>query len=430
MGAAGARFGEHTTMQTRPILSALRHHKLTAGLLMLQVAFTCAIVCNVVFMVANRVRQVSLPSGLAESGLSVLQVAGIEQGENPQTRHAADLAALRAIPGVAAAVAVDSLPLSRDESTYGTCGSRQAWDRAMAAHSLNGVPGCLSPSIYTGSPGELAALGLRLVAGRDFLPDEYVPAKPGYVAANVPSASVTRGLAETLYPGQDALGQSLYMGGRPPMRIVGVVANLLRPRLRESGMNQYSVLLPSLPGDHAVTYVLRSASRDRERVLAAAVETLVRLDPDRLIPPKGMRTYTQIRAAYFQRDTTMIGLLIASVFGLLFVTALGIAGLANFWVQQRTRSIGIRRAIGATCGDILRYFQAENFLIVTAGIVLGALLAVVLNLLLMTHYELPRLPLWYLPVGALVLWALGQLSVLSPALHAAKVPPVVATRSV
>ena len=430
MGAAGARFGEHTTMQTRPILSALRHHKLTAGLLMLQVAFTCAIVCNVVFMVANRVRQVSLPSGLAESGLSVLQVAGIEQGENPQTRHAADLAALRAIPGVAAAVAVDSLPLSRDESTYGTCGSRQAWDRAMAAHALNGVPGCLSPSIYTGSPGELAALGLRLVAGRDFLPDEYVPAKPGYVAANVPSAIVTRGLAETLYPGQDALGQSLYMGGRPPMRIVGVVANLLRPRLRESGMNQYSVLLPSLPGDHAVTYVLRSASRDRERVLAAAVETLVRLDPDRLIPPKGMRTYTQIRAAYFQRDTTMIGLLSASVFGLLFVTALGIAGLANFWVQQRTRSIGIRRAIGATRGDILRYFQAENFLIVAAGIVLGALLAVVLNLLLMTHYELPRLPLWYLPVGALVLWALGQLSVLSPALHAAKVPPVVATRSV
>ncbi|MFS6655354.1 ABC transporter permease, partial [Staphylococcus aureus] len=99
-------------------------------------------------------------------------------------------------------------------------------------------------------------------------------------------------------------------------------------------------------------------------------------------------------------------------------------------VQQRTRSIGIRRAIGATRSDILRYFQTENFLIVAAGVVLGTLLAIGLNLLLMTHYEVARLPLWYLPVGALVLWALGQLSVLSPALRAANVSPVVATRSV
>ncbi|HEX7370442.1 MAG TPA: FtsX-like permease family protein, partial [Rhodanobacteraceae bacterium] len=139
---------------------------------------------------------------------------------------------------------------------------------------------------------------------------------------------------------------------------------------------------------------------------------------------------TQIRAKYFQRDTTMIGLLIASALGLLFVTALGIAGLANFWVGQRTRSIGIRRAIGATRGDILRYFQTENFLIVTFGIVLGVILAIGLNLLLMTHYELPRLSLWYLAIGAVVLWLLGQLAVLAPALRASNVPPVVATRSV
>jgi putative ABC transport system permease protein len=57
-------------------------------------------------------------------------------------------------------------------------------------------------------------------------------------------------------------------------------------------------------------------------------------------------------------------------------------------------------------------------------------LAFGLNLVLMSHYELPRLPLWYLPVGALVLWGLGQLAVLAPALRAAAVPPVVATRSV
>jgi putative ABC transport system permease protein len=137
-----------------------------------------------------------------------------------------------------------------------------------------------------------------------------------------------------------------------------------------------------------------------------------------------------MRARFFQRDTTMIGLLVAAALALLFVTALGIAGLASFWVQQRTRSIGIRRAIGATRGDILHYFQTENFLIVTGGIALGTILAFMLNAVLMQHYELPRLPLYYLPIGALMLWLLGQLAVLGPALRAAAVPPVVATRSV
>ncbi|MGH8403426.1 MAG: ABC transporter permease, partial [Gammaproteobacteria bacterium] len=157
-------------------------------------------------------------------------------------------------------------------------------------------------------------------------------------------------------------------------------------------------------------------------------DVLYRLDGNRVL--RDPMTFEQLRASYFQGDRTMIGLLIASALGLLFVTALGIAGLVNFWVQQRTRSIGIRRVIGATRADILRYFQTENFLIVSFGVLLGVLLAIGLNLLLMTHYELPRLPLYYLPVGAIVLWLLGQLAVLAPALRAAAVPPVEATRSV
>jgi putative ABC transport system permease protein len=154
---------------------------------------------------------------------------------------------------------------------------------------------------------------------------------------------------------------------------------------------------------------------------------LDRLDDDRIL--RHARTFTRLRAAYFRHDRTMLGLLLAAATGLLVVTAVGIAGLASFWVQQRRRAIGIRRAVGATRRDILRYFQAENALIVGGGIALGAVLAFALNLALMKHYELPRLPLFYLPIGALALWLLGQLAVLGPALRAAAVPPVVATRS-
>jgi putative ABC transport system permease protein len=64
------------------------------------------------------------------------------------------------------------------------------------------------------------------------------------------------------------------------------------------------------------------------------------------------------------------------------------------------------------------------------GIVMGIVLAYALNLIMMRVYEVTLLPLAYLGIGALVLWLLGQLAVLGPALRAAAVPPVVATRSV
>jgi putative ABC transport system permease protein len=409
-------------MEIRPILATLRKHKLTAILLTLQVAFTCAIVCNVSFMIVHRVQRVSIPTGIAEDQLSMIQVQGTTQSVNPQAQQLTDLAALSAIHGVESVVATDgSLPLSENSSFRGICASKQALERAMQLQSLG--TGCGQPGVYGGSPGLVKTLGLDLVEGRDFRADEFVHHEQPSVAI------VSQALAQRFYPGQDPLGKEMYTGGKNPIRVIGVVKTLLAARLRMPGTDYYTMLYPQLPSGTYTYYVMRSAPQDRERVLKAAHAALLKVDPNRLIENKG-ETYTQIRAQYFQRDTTMIGLLIASALGLLFVTALGITGLANFWVGQRTRSIGIRRAIGATRADILRYFQTENFLIVTFGVVLGALLALGLNLLLMKHYELPRLPVWYLPVGAVVLWLLGQLAVLAPALRASHVPPVVATRSV
>ncbi|MGH8306646.1 MAG: ABC transporter permease [Gammaproteobacteria bacterium] len=419
-------------MEIRPILATLRKHKLTAILLTLQVALTCAIVCNVAFMIANRVQRVALPTGIDENRLSVVPVTGIGKDENPWARHAADLASLRQIPGVDSVVAVSySLPLDQNTSSYGVCPSQAALARVMQQMSIKGTS-CEQASMFDGSPGLLRTLGLDLIAGRDFRQDEYVKEPNEYATgpqAKPPVVIISRALAQHLFPGQDALGRELYVG-HDVMRIIGIVRTLLSPRLMGNGTDYDTMIWPQLPDNSGVEYVLRSEPQDRERILQAAKAALLKADPSRIINPDRMQTYSEIRAQYFQRDTTMIGLLITSALGLLFVTTLGITGLANFWVQQRTRSIGIRRAVGATRTDILRYFQTENFLIVTFGIVLGIVLAFAINLTLMKFYELPRLPLWYLPIGALVLWLLGQLAVLGPALHAAAVPPVTATRSV
>ena len=126
----------------------------------------------------------------------------------------------------------------------------------------------------------------------------------------------------------------------------------------------------------------------------------------------------------------MAWLLAAVCIALLVVTALGIVGLASFWVQQRTRQIGMRRALGATRGQILRYFQTENFLLATLGIVArhGAGLR---------HQPVADGQVRAAAPAAgctcrsarCVLWLLGQIAVLGPARRAAAVPPAVATRS-
>jgi putative ABC transport system permease protein len=175
-------------------------------------------------------------------------------------------------------------------------------------------------------------------------------------------------------------------------------------------------------------YVLRVPPDRRAETIDAAVAALERVNPNRIVLEK--QTFTELRRKSFEQDRAMAWLLTGVCIALLIVTALGIVGLASFWVQQRTRQIGIRRALGATRGQILRYFQTENFILATLGIILGMALAYGINVWLMDKYHVARLPAVFLPLGAIVLWLLGQLAVLGPALRASAVPPAVATRTV
>ena len=115
---------------------------------------------------------------------------------------------------------------------------------------------------------------------------------------------------------------------------------------------------------------------------------------------------------------------------LLAVTAAGIVGLTSFWVSQRRKQIGVRRALGARQRDILTYFLTENFLISAAGVVLGTVLAIIFNLWTVTRFAMDPMSMAYVGTGVLVLLLLGQGAVLAPALRASRVSPVEATRSV
>jgi len=403
-------------LQLRPILSTLRRHRTAALLIVFEIALTCAIICNAVFLIAVRVERLSVPTGLADDELVVLSTRSIGRDANAAAGTREDLAALRALPGVRSAAIVAGTPFGDHMSMSGV--------RLQAGQDAS----TLDAGMFESDVGLPAALGVRLIAGRDFRADEVVDRadaqKSGYV---FPGLLVTRAMAQRLFPDGDAVGKAVYIFGDQPSRILGVVDRLISAHPDHGDeSDQYSAILPVRTTFNAGEYVLRTDPGQRQAVLKAALAALDRVNPRRV--NELHRTFEDMRDEYYQADRAMAWLLAGVCVALLVVTAFGIVGLASFWVQQRTRMIGTRRALGATRGQIVRYFQVENLLLTTTGIVLGMLGAFAVNQGLMTQYELPRLPPVYLPVGALVLWALGQAAVLVPARRASALPPAHAMR--
>jgi putative ABC transport system permease protein len=404
-------------MQIQPILSALRRHRLATLLIALEIALACAVLCNACFLIANRVGLMHVDSGVDERSLATISLTGYDDAKSTDL-NARVTSGLRAIPGMQSVSVINQVP-------FGTHAGSAGITLDSEGKQFGGVV-----DFYVAGPESFKALGLQVVEGRAPSSDEYQPLQQ-FVPANA-NVLVTRTLADHLWPGVDALGKEFWCD-KFHFRVAGVVANLAKADGSQGGPStiQWSVFTPAQPGPNlAGRYLLRADPSQLPRVLRDARAAIATVAPDAVVDQLQSQTITDLRERYFRQDRVMAGMLIGVIVALLLVTALGIVGLASFWVAQRRRQIGIRRAIGATRGDILHYFQIENFLIVTFGIVLGMVLAYALNLLLMTQYELPRLPLYYLPIGALILWGLGQLAVLGPALRAAAVPPVVATRSV
>jgi putative ABC transport system permease protein len=393
-------------------------HKLMTALLIAVIALSCAIVSNGVFLLTQRMQRMHMPAGFAESEVVELVLDDFYDAPDAKARASEDLARLRRIPGVKAATLTDAVPFDA-AATWGGYIALDAEDAAAGRGPL--------AAFYTGEDFA-QALGLRLVAGRWLDPNSFID----FAAAQADErlspheALVTRALAERMWPGQDPLGkQFYYWGARPPATVVGVVEHLPRPVIEGPADADYSVVLPMrMALGQGGSYLLRTEPGRREEVIRQAVQALRSLDPHRVVLEQ--RTMEAVRAEQFAGDAAMAGLLLGLCAALLLVTGLGIVGLSAYWVRQRRRQVGVRRALGATRGDILRYFLVENFLFTSMGIVLGMAMAYGLSMLLMHYYELPRLPPYYFPVGAVALWLTGQLAALAPALRAAAIPPATA----
>jgi len=411
-------------MNIRPILSTLLRHKTASALIVLEIALSCAIICNALFLIGARLTELNSPSGIAEDELIRIQITGIGTDENADAQTRSDLAMLHGLPGIRNATSSNQIPFGNG-----------SWNSSVTMIKDQKQP-TLNATVYMADDTFIDTMGLKLAAGRGFNSDEFIDwsvlNKAEGDDASIPAAIITRSMASKLFPDEDPIGKSFYSWGDNPIRVVGVVEHLVRPS-RQGGPEgrEYTMMFPiKSPYSLGGNYIIRTDANRRDEIMKAAKEGLRNNGPARIILDENSMSMEALRDKFYRGERSMVWLLSAVIIALLVVTALGIVGLASFWVQQRTKQIGVRRALGATRGQILRYFQTENFLLATIGIIIGMLLAYAINQLLMSKYELPRLPLMYLPIGAVCLWLLGQLAVFGPARRAAAVPPAVATRSV
>jgi putative ABC transport system permease protein len=407
-------------MELRPILSAMRRNKVGAILIGVQMAITLAILCNALFIIEQRVSLSQRPTGADESNVFVVTNQWVGNSPELAAKLRGDLAALRSMPGVVDAVASNSFPMSNGGSTEGIkLNPDQKDESALTA-------------LYFADEHGLQALGLKLVAGRNFNSDEVLD-KAGYTDLTPPAAVIiTQTLAAKLFPGKNALGQSIYVDyQKKHVPIVGIVDRLQVPWTQAGGwgskFNDNSTLEPYRFVATYSHYIVRAQPGQLIAVMKAAEKKLIEVDRARVL--EKTQTLTAARADAYQDDRGLVIILGVVCAALVAVTAFGIVGLTSYWVAQRRRQIGIRRALGATRNAIIRYFQTENFLIAAAGSIVGVGLALSLNLWMVTTFEMERLHASYAFIGAIVVLLLGQLAVLWPALKAASIPPALATRA-
>jgi putative ABC transport system permease protein len=316
---------------------------------------------------------------------------------------------LAALPGVKSVGAISYLPLTGLASST-----------VFNLATKPDLPPSESPGteVRAITPGYFAAMGIPLLKGRSF--DEHDGADSRVLVIN-------ETLARKFFPDQNPIGQRLIINWEPQVadEIVGVVGDVKETALAEEAN-------PAIYWPHPreayqfMNFVLRSAI-DPATLTAAAVKEIHALDPDQ--PVADIRTLDQVVAKSIARPR-FNALLLAIFAGVALVLAsVGIYGVMNYSAAQRTQEIGIRMALGAKPGDILRLVVGHGMKLTLAGIVIGviaslALTRVMTNLLFgVTTTDLPT----FVAVSA-VLTTVALVANYIPARRATRLNPVIALR--
>ena len=400
-------------MEFGPLFRAMKKNKTALILISLEVAVTLAIVVNAFAMIEDLNEEINRPTGIAESQLLTISSRPFDQAFREENYFEQvideDLAMLRSLPGVIDGDNISAFPLSGSGSSSSLVVRGDEKTRVRFGH-------------FTVSRHGLETLGLNLVEGRNFTQAE-VDTEDEHVMI------VTRAFADQAFPDGNALGSIMEAENSPNFhRIIGIVEKMMGSWPGWSGVER-TALFPGKSGGYewGNRYVVRTEPGKGEALIPVLEEKLLAVNSGRNVR---IRPLVELKAGVYRSDVATTKILTGISVILILTTMLGITGLTTIMVGQRTKVIGIRRALGARRVDILRYFLVENWLMTSTGLFLGIAFTYALNRVLMMNTTGTMVP-WYLVVaGMAALWGLGLSAVFFPALRASNVDPAVASRSV
>jgi predicted permease len=386
------------------------HERFRASLVISEIALACVLLVGAGLLLRSFLKVLDVELGFEPDHAASMQIDYDDGGKlairGPRLQEI--LRRVSALPGVESAGIADMLPLDRNRSWgLAAVGGDSAKDRDTSA------------LIYVVTPGYVSTLGMRMREGRDFSWSD-TPESPHVIVIN-------EAAARREWPGQDAIGKLVNGIDKDPVRVIGVVADVRESSLEAASSPEVYVPMTQNSDIEGATLVVRT--RVAPGSLASSVlGTLRTLNPSQ--PATEFRPLQNLvdHAVSPRRFFVLLVTLFAGLGVLL--AALGIYGVISYSVTQKTQEIGVRMALGATTGRVMRDVLGSTLRMALAGIVLGTLASLAVSRLIasLLYSTSPWDAQTFLGmVAALV--AVALVSGYFPARRASRVSPMRALRN-
>lgn len=403
-----ARVDLTATMQSRAVLGG--RSWLRSGLVVFQVAASVILVTAAALFARSLMRAESIDPGFRTEGVAMVMVALSSHGYDQEAAsrlYGELIPRLEALPGVEHASVASRTPYAGSwRSTFDPDGEEGPAEEIQANMNIVG-------------PGYFDALGIRLVAGRDFGAED--------VAGSESVLVINEVLAERLWPGESPIGKVVpALRDDAIDRVIGVVENV---DYDELGQEPPPIFYASAFQNRMGYATFVASTRGSAAALGPEMQrAILEVDPDLSFP----RVTTIEAAVADEMGTYALGTRAVGSFGLLAATlaAVGLYGVLSFLVAARTREIGIRMALGSTRRGVLGTVLGNGVRLAAVGVVcgVGAALLATRWLAGMLYGISPYDPVSFVGVPLLLL-AIAVVASLVPARRAARVDPLEALRA-
>ena len=391
----------------RTLTADRRTNRLKSSLMVLQIAVSMVLLVAAGLLIQSFRNVMRVQPGFdCHNVLNVTVALDVKRNQDAAKRlvHLREmLEAFRNIPGVESAAVVNHIPLTGEVDRH----------IARPVGKPSTGPEELAESRVVDA-SYFRTMRIPLVEGREFREDE--PAA---------SAIVNHKMASRLWPGEDALGKQFGDGDNPPLTIVGIVGDVHNGSLESEPRKQF--YRPLAAYTWFSEYFMIRTRIDPGAILPLAQQTVWRLDPEAAVShPQSMERLLQSVTLDRRFETALVSGFAATA---LFLAALGLFSIASLSTERRTKEFGVRRALGATGGDLLARELRRTLAIVVAGLILGAAASLALSRTVagLLYGVVPWSATVY-TAAIVVLIVPAFVAAWIPARRASKVDPMVALR--